>query len=363
MNKTEIVYESKMEVMQKSRLKWIDFSKGLVIMLMVAGHTGTLGQMQKIIYSFHMPFFFFVSGFLYDKSYDNISNKDYFKKLIHQYINPYILFALLNVLIEVLRKNQFGEDISIEIIATWLLGIVTGIDRYGWMGCWQQLWFLPTMVVALMIFHGIRRIKDKILRYILFVGVSMIGYICYLFQMPKLIWNIDAATVSLIFLHFGYVFKENGQEINVFVEKRKVLFFILTIFIGLATAYFNPTPVGMVAFDANIYGDFVMMLIPATCLSIVFFEGSYYLYKMELHNNMIFKYIFRFVEWLGENTIYILGFDLMVNWVAYYFVVTKLNFSALLMTLAKIMIDVVIILFVKGFKGMRKMQQIRRRNI
>lgn len=45
------------------RQNWIDFAKGIGIILVVWAHTG--GSFHEYIAQFHMPLFFFVSGFLY----------------------------------------------------------------------------------------------------------------------------------------------------------------------------------------------------------------------------------------------------------------------------------------------------------
>lgn len=44
------------------RLKEIDVAKGICILLMVIGHSGLTGTLNDMIYAFHMPFFFFISG-------------------------------------------------------------------------------------------------------------------------------------------------------------------------------------------------------------------------------------------------------------------------------------------------------------
>ena len=43
------------------RIKWIDFAKGLAIVLVIIGHTTCCKELKYIIYSFHMPLFFAVS--------------------------------------------------------------------------------------------------------------------------------------------------------------------------------------------------------------------------------------------------------------------------------------------------------------
>ena len=51
----------------KNRIEWVDFSKGVAMLLVVIAHTmlgGTYGSMVRgVIYSFHMPLFFILSGF------------------------------------------------------------------------------------------------------------------------------------------------------------------------------------------------------------------------------------------------------------------------------------------------------------
>lgn len=47
------------------RIEWVDFAKGLVIILVVLGHSIPLStDLSKFIFVFHMPFFFVIAGFL-----------------------------------------------------------------------------------------------------------------------------------------------------------------------------------------------------------------------------------------------------------------------------------------------------------
>ena len=53
-----------------NRIEAFDIAKGLGILIMVMGHTGFGTTFDKIIHTFHMPLFFFISGYFYrpDKS-------------------------------------------------------------------------------------------------------------------------------------------------------------------------------------------------------------------------------------------------------------------------------------------------------
>lgn len=48
------------------RYNWIDWSKSIAIFLVIWGHVPMQSETHTIIYSFHMPLFFLISGYLYN---------------------------------------------------------------------------------------------------------------------------------------------------------------------------------------------------------------------------------------------------------------------------------------------------------
>lgn len=61
----------------KNRISYIDIAKGIGIFLVIWGHIILNGPAYNIIYAFHMPLFFFLSGLVFSKSkYKNI--KEFF---------------------------------------------------------------------------------------------------------------------------------------------------------------------------------------------------------------------------------------------------------------------------------------------
>ena len=61
------------------RLVFIDNAKGIGIILMILGHIPNMPEFfHSWIYSFHMPLFFFISGYLFnEKKYFCINLKEY----------------------------------------------------------------------------------------------------------------------------------------------------------------------------------------------------------------------------------------------------------------------------------------------
>ena len=50
--------------MPKSRIAWIDIAKAIAIFAMIEGHVVAYGgYARNLIYSFHMPLFFILTGF------------------------------------------------------------------------------------------------------------------------------------------------------------------------------------------------------------------------------------------------------------------------------------------------------------
>ena len=76
------------------RLNWIDWAKAIAISFVVFGHIpqepGSFPQSYIVI--FHMPFFFFISGYLTKKEYPN---KETFKKYWYTLIIPYLCYNLV----------------------------------------------------------------------------------------------------------------------------------------------------------------------------------------------------------------------------------------------------------------------------
>ncbi|MGN0524124.1 MAG: acyltransferase family protein [Eubacterium sp.] len=87
-NKTAKINCSTEDVVAK-RIEWIDIAKGIGIILVVTAHTqmpsyslfdGNNNILRLLIYSFHMPLFFFLSGMCFKT--DGITFKEFLTKKI-----------------------------------------------------------------------------------------------------------------------------------------------------------------------------------------------------------------------------------------------------------------------------------------
>lgn len=124
------------------RLIWVDAAKGVGIMLVVAGHVWTRGDVRDAIYAFHMPLFFLLSGYLVRP----VPNRRLVPAQARTLLVPFAVFSVLLVgadfLIEGVRGvrpifSGWGE-------AAWVILFRTDLLR----GPFAILWFVPCLFLA-----------------------------------------------------------------------------------------------------------------------------------------------------------------------------------------------------------------------
>jgi len=110
----------------QERNAWVDYAKAIGIILVVYGHVARgvfnaglpMDQdeyllVDSVIYSFHMPLFFFLSGLFF---YDSLVKRGKAGLIINKVdtiIYPFIVWSLLQGLIEVVLSNYTNGDVTL----------------------------------------------------------------------------------------------------------------------------------------------------------------------------------------------------------------------------------------------------------
>lgn len=82
--------------METKRIDYMDISKGIAMLCIVAGHMG-INSITRIVFTFHVPLFFLISGyFFHDKA-------DLIRKRSSQLLKPYFFTAVALCLCEVFK--------------------------------------------------------------------------------------------------------------------------------------------------------------------------------------------------------------------------------------------------------------------
>ncbi|HEJ7039382.1 TPA: acyltransferase [Serratia liquefaciens] len=174
------------------REAWVDYAKGVGIILVVFGHVNrglysagihlseSFYQLtDSVIYSFHMPLFFFLSGLFFVQSLDRKGKSRFIISKIDTIVYPYIIWSLLQGTVEVVLSRYTNNAASLKD----LLGLFTHPRA--------QFWFLYALFMVFFIATLLYK-KNKF-NYILPVLI-VISAGLYVYQ--------DSLSKSY---HFGYI--------------------------------------------------------------------------------------------------------------------------------------------------------------
>lgn len=206
--------------------EWVDRWKGLLIALVVLGHSvGVAGHFAqgttkeffvyayKVIYCFHMPAFFCVTGYVW-RTKSGERWKDFCWKKFKRLVIPYFVFAALSGVVYYLMSGAFGASVhtatdtyyakmgSQPTICGLLLSVVHagGLPVNGVFKGNSVLWFLPAMFVVCVLY----RFLDRWIRSMWWQLVVALGCLIGSFYVPGgMPWGLTAAIYYLPFVVVG----------------------------------------------------------------------------------------------------------------------------------------------------------------
>lgn len=155
--------------MTKKRIEWLDIAKGICILLVVLGHELTWDEeLRYLIYAFHIPMFFILSGMTAYITKETEKNfKDFFVKNVNALFKPYIMVSFCYILFDIVWggvQRRFSARIVIY-------------DLYQTLVCYgiNVLWFIITLFLAKIILYWILKIKKN--GIIKFVVLCIVGIV------------------------------------------------------------------------------------------------------------------------------------------------------------------------------------------
>ncbi len=163
-----------------NRINWIDWAKFVAITMVVFGHIPEKPESTLLLYvgAFHMPLFFFISGYLTKRRTDTLDN---FKRLWHSLVIPYFLYNIVFYpywLIRFILENK--EDITIYNIAFKpFMGILLGqADTQFSSSVSGVTWFLVALLFMKVIINLCNRSKYNIQLMLIVCIIGVIFYVC-----------------------------------------------------------------------------------------------------------------------------------------------------------------------------------------
>ena len=183
----------------KERYDELDLMKGIGILLVYLGHSFNLkgideniiySYLWNTIYSFHMPLFFLISGFLMNNGKD-IQLKKYYTHKIKRILIPYFFINLIDFFPRKLFPNLVNS--KFDIMRVFFYGT-------------KITWFIYTLFMIFMIFPFLEKYILKKDRYYLF-GIILI-LVNYFKVFSKVeIFSINVVVGYLLYFYIGYIIR------------------------------------------------------------------------------------------------------------------------------------------------------------
>lgn len=199
----------------RSRIAWVDMAKGIGITMVIAAHTSLdYTWIGKLINSFHMPLFFFLSGYFFSLD-KHPTFKAFLAKKTSTLLLPYAIFATVSYLYFLMRfhlgDSSYYQDLSVY---QELLGIFYSAGIREWMDFNLPLWFLTCLFTVEVLFFTLKKTLAKS-KYIVFALIlcSGIGYLDGALNSYKLPWGIDVAFTAVVFYGLGHLLKAQLQAL------------------------------------------------------------------------------------------------------------------------------------------------------
>lgn len=183
--------------MSQNRILWVDTVKALGMFFIVLGHFFP-PYISAWIYTFNVPLFFFISGFLAKKE-ENW--RVFWRKNFNGLIVPFLLLSTL-INFPYIVSNVSDEHRLFSLFAGLLLGFHS-ID--GMNGC-MNMWFVYCLLMVKIVFQCSvgRRIT------LLMLAVCIIGMVTYHFCGLKLKWAVSNLLYAYPYFVMGYWFKQKN---------------------------------------------------------------------------------------------------------------------------------------------------------
>jgi acyltransferase len=183
----------------------IDAAKGVAIVLVVLGHAkGIPPWFTVLAYSFHVPLFFVLSGWLSHRR-DAYAMRQLLDTLIRTLLVPYVFFFLVAYAYWLLTRNIGDKALRWGQLPWWdpLAGLLTGIGPQLYVH--PALWFLPALFVTALVYQWLRRAIQPEVIALLSLPTALAWILAFPSAGMRLPFALDVLPVALLFYALGAV--------------------------------------------------------------------------------------------------------------------------------------------------------------
>ena len=327
-----------MKISKLERIDYIDVYKFIGITLMIMGHIGFGNTFDFFIHAFHMPMFFFISGYLYKNN--NSSFKTYFKNKFRSLLVPYFIIGTIHLIIYVL----FKENLLVPLESF----LWTNTENFPIAGA---LWFLTCLFfVDIMYFIINKMIKNEYIKLLIIVLFGILGCTFYKYTRILLPFAITQSFVGLSLYYIGNKVREfsNKKIINKILNLNIIMILILSVI-----CYILIFKNGYINIRTQNYSNIFLFYINSIMCSILIINYSKYIVRL-LKNTIILKVLKNIgkesIIYVCLNQICIMSILKIINRILPNNIISNNSFIGIIILIATILILYIISLIINKTK-------------
>ena len=283
---------------ERLRINYLDIAKAIAIFLVILGHSTTSTEwtlLRKILYSFHMPLFFAVSGVFVRTHVSSGYGWDHWKD-----------FIVRNL------KSLVFPYFAMAIIYSGVLHLAVPEILYG---SWQMLkqaetltslWFLVCLFCARIMMEFVLMSSKKfpkIDRH-LYAGIAAVVALIISFNLPAVEkgypWCFNSAFTALACMLTGYALKDFLLKFQDNKTPVHLAGFLISAGLFAAGVLIQGEDIQIVKFHSNVLGNpfwFLYMAISGSAMALFLACALYKILSKKQEN-----IVCRSLIWIGQNT-------------------------------------------------------------
>lgn len=314
--------------MSKERYDYIDIAKGLGILMVVWAHIMITGWTHKVIYAFHMPLFFLISGMLFQREkYPSFGV--FIKRRAKRLLIPYTIYSVLTWVFWAAFRYLRHDEVESYLTPLFQTFYAQGSGAY--MVHNSALWFVPCLFLTEILYFFLCRLGkwECLMACFVCAGMSFeLGNVygdSYWFLLP---WNADAALIALPFYCIGNMLTRGiGHErmvssVSNYWGWYLLVYVIITFLLLWSALSYGECSMGSSSYQCKAWVFMSRAFIGCAwlvCLSLLI--GS-----MNI-GNMIMSTFVRYLKWAGTNSLDIMCLHIPVKGVCMIGVAAALHIT------------------------------------
>lgn len=218
------------------RTKWVDIAKGIGIILVVYGHVlrglheagiemseGFFKYSDTLVYGFHMPLFFFLSG-MYAAKWAKRDLATATLQKTRTLLYPYLIWSLLQGVIMISLSSLTNN--TEEGLTFTNLGYHIALAPYG------QFWFLYTLFFLFMLYYLMKKVTND--SVIVLVSLALLMFV------PEMIdaWAVGSLCSNFAYFALGSLLYQKGL-IDKLLQFKGSLTISSLLFVGINAVYIS----------------------------------------------------------------------------------------------------------------------------